>query len=236
MRFAAPVLLALTLLAPARALADNWELQYTQDGLRVYRDDSGPLPSFKAEGEIDANLFDLMAVLADIPHRTEWMRDLKQSRIVDGDIESKVVMYEQYSLPWPCEDRDSVVESTIHADLEKLEVAVDYHEVVTNKAPVRVGIVRMPAVRGSMHFKYLDKDRSSAQVIIRLDVGGSLPTWAVKKFVKQAPVMTLQGLVKQVRATQGRYAGFVSRHVADARPIAKSPFEVDPRSLGEAPK
>lgn len=215
--------------------AEHWELLYKHGSVSLSRDDTGKLPAFKAEGVIEANLFDVLAVLSDIPHRTEWMKDLERTRIVSGDVESKVVIYEEYHLPWPVQNRDSVVESTIHQDLKELEVDVDYHEVTSNQAPVRVGIVRMPAVRGSMVFRYIDETHAYARVIIELDVGGALPKWAVKRFVKEAPVMTLDGLVKQVAATQGHYAEFIKRHVAEAHAQSQVAFQVDPRSLGGAP-
>lgn len=228
------ILLVLALPLSAAAEPEHWKLLYREGTLLVSRDDSGALPAFKAEGTVEANLFDLMAVLADIPRRKEWMKDLVESRIVDGAIETQVVIYEQYHLPWPCSNRDSVVESTIHQDLKKLEVAVDYHDVTSDKAPPRDGVTRMPSVRGTMLFRYLDKTHSYARVIIRLDVGGHLPQWAVNQFVKQAPVKTLSGLVREVRESQGRYADFIRTHVAEARAQAAIPFELDPRSLEPA--
>ncbi len=227
---AAGVLLGVLLLAAARARAEppnpeSWELLYREDGLSVSADTTQHHPRYRAEGVIEANLFDLMAVLGDIDHRTQWMGGLAETRIVDGDVEKKVVIYEQYSLPWPCSNRDSVVESVITRNYRTLEVGVEYHETLRADVPPRGGVTRMPQVRGTMYFRYIDKTHSFARLVISLDVGGRLPEWAVNRFVRKAPVLTIEGLTKQVRKTRGTYRDFVTAHVAQARLEAQVPFE-----------
>jgi len=223
------------LLAQPAAPAPTWTPLSEKDGLRISRDTSRPEPTYRAEGTVNANLFEVMAVLSDIAKRPQWVRNLSESKIVSGDVEHRVVIYERYHLPWPCEDRDSVVESTIHVDLAKLEVTVSYHQVQSPLAPVRPGVVRMPVVRGLMRFRYLDATHASAQVILGLDVGGSLPGAAVRHFVSEGPVMTLHGLVKQVKATRGQYADFIRGHAAQARTQSKIPFEIDAAAVPAHP-
>jgi hypothetical protein len=154
----------------------------------------------------------VLAILSDVKRRPEWVKDLVETSILEGDVESKVIIYEHFHLPWPFSDRDSVVESTITKDLERREVRVAYHDVRHDKPPVRDGIERMPKVSGNMLFRYLDPQHCFAQFTISLSVGGSLPGFIVNQVVSQAPVDTLEGLMKQVRKTSGDYREFIRRY------------------------
>jgi hypothetical protein len=225
-RCAALLFVTLAIAGDASAV-DPWKLAFRKGTVAVYTDDSQALPRYKAEGLIDANIFDLLAVLADVGRRPQWVRNLVEIRWLAGDVESLVTFYEQYYLPWPCNNRDSVVESTITKDNKRLTVSVDFHEVVRPDAPVRSGVTRMPAVRGSLFFQYVDKGHSYARLVMSIDVGGQLPGWAVKHYVREAPVMTMEGLAAQVKRTRGLYRDFVRAHVAEARREAEIPFEVD---------
>lgn len=207
--------------------AESWELLYRKGPLAVYVDEAAAVPTFKAESTIPAHLFDVLAVLSDTARRPEWVRDLKESRIVQGDVQTKVVIYERFHLPWPLSDRDSVVESVIEQNLKKLEVLVRYREVSHPKELVRSGITRMPVVRGSMYFRYVNKQASFARIIMTLDVGGLLPEFAVSRFVRQAPAITLDGLLRQVRKTTGKYQGFVRQIAEKARAHSELPFDWD---------
>jgi START domain len=217
--------------APARAAtgpAETWRLAYRHHELAVYQDGTSSKPSYKIEGTVDANLFSLMAVLSDIGHRTEWVRDLKESRIVAGNVESSVTIYERYHLPWPCHDRDSVAQSEIALDNKQLTVSVQYHEVVRVDVPSRPGIVRMPQTRGSMYFRYIDKSHSFARVVVKLDVGGRLPGWIVNWVARQVPAITVDSLLARVKTTRGQYRDFIQSHAAVARQQSALAFEADP--------
>ena len=230
MRRLAPLrsLLVLAFAAGARAAApaaEHWALIYKQGALGIYQEVSQGQPTYKAEGIVAANLFDLLAVLSDIGRRPQWVENLKESRILEGNVDSKVVIYEEYHLPWPCQNRDSVVESVIHQNLAKLEVAVDYHEVTNPKAPPRAGVTRMPVLHGSMLFRYVDRTHSFARVIIGMKVGGDLPDWAVNHFARQAPLLPIEGLLRQVKRSRGQYDAFIRLHEAEARKVCEIPFE-----------
>ncbi|HUB10058.1 MAG TPA: START domain-containing protein [Myxococcales bacterium] len=212
---------------PVRAAEPSWKLAYQHRGLSVYQDGTDSKPSYMIEGVIDANLFSVLAVLADVAHRSEWVRDLKESRIVEGDVEKAVVIYEHYHLPWPCHDRDAIAYSQIAEDDSQLSVTVTYHEVTRADIPPRPGIVRMPSTRGSMFFRYLDKGHCFARVLVRLDVGGRLPGFIVNWVARAVPAITVDSLLARVKATRGRYDGFVRAHAATARLHTKMPFDVD---------
>lgn len=188
---------------------DTWVLQYQKSQLKVFRNITQENPTYKVEGNISANFFDVVAVLSDVGRRNEWVRDLKESRLLEGSIENRVVIYEQFNLPWPCSNRDSVVESFIQPNYKNLDVSVRYQESTFASAPPRQGVVRMPTVRGNMYFRHVDPNQSFARFVLSLDVGGLLPKWVVARFVNEAPLATLEGLLNQIDKTKGQYDSFI---------------------------
>lgn len=205
--------------------AYSWSKLYETDLFTVYSDERGPAPVFKAEGYIDANIFDVLAVLADVSRRTEWVDNLIEALIVEGKIDHDVTIYEQYFLPWPCDNRDTVVRSVIEKDLKRLEVKVKYHRVKHPKVPEYEDVTRMPVVQGDMTFTYAGCNRSFARMILALDVGGHFPRWAVNQFVKRAPVKTLEGMLEQVARTRGQYTDFIGRYKAQASSLSALPLD-----------
>ena len=54
---------------------DGWQPLLTQDGVSVEELTSAgrTLPELRARVEIDAGIFEVLAVIADVPRQTEWM-------------------------------------------------------------------------------------------------------------------------------------------------------------------
>jgi len=189
--------------------ASEWTLLYEEAGIKMFSAKHAAFPTFKAEGEIPVNLLDLLAVIADVKHRKEWLTDIRLSRIVEGNVDSRVIIYEQFAMPWPVSNRDCVVESVIEKDFDEGIVTVRFHQVNHSAMPDAAGYVRMPVIRGLMRYSYIDATRTFAEYETTLDVGGSLPRWMIALATKKVPIFTLQALIKQVGKTQGRYDAFV---------------------------
>jgi hypothetical protein len=158
-----------------------------------------------------------MAVIADLPRRTEWMKDLDSSRIIEGDFESTAILYERYKFPWPANDRDTVTKSVVAVDYEKKEVNVHYFNTTHASLPPIKGLTRIPRVEGKILFRFVDEQKTYTKQQITLDVGGKLPLWAVRWLSRKMPVETLRGLQNQVRATRGKYPEFVQKHLAKSQ-------------------
>ena len=191
--------------------ADSWTLLYQEEGIIVFEDGGNP-PSYKAEGTLAADQFELLAVLADIPRRTEWVNQLVETRAVEGDPESEVLMYSRFNLPWPVADRDSTIRSKINVDYERREVRVRFHTVEKASLPPKDGIVRVPLAKGEFFIKAKEPQSVFVRYQLTMDPGGWLPEWVAKMFVKEAPVRTLRALAKQVEQTRGQYRDFIHRH------------------------
>jgi hypothetical protein len=196
---------------PARA-DDGWETLVSQDGVSV-RERSSPdraLPELEAEVEIDAGLFEILAVITDVPKQTRWMSDCIESRFVRVESADLALVYNRTGEPWPISDRDVVLrtEATLLAPGE--HAAVHFANVEDPGAPPVDGVVRMPRLSGAYDLIALSPTRTRVSYRLDADPGGSVPSWATSRFARNTPLQTLLGLRKQVLATRGQYAEFVA--------------------------
>jgi len=213
-----PLLLlgAALLLAPFTARADDsgWRPDATEKGVVVTTktEPGRSLPMFRGVGTIDAGVFEILAVLDDLPHFTDWMADCIGARVVKQVNEFERVEYNRIAAPWPVSDRDTVVRSWVEASLSKGEIWARFESVgVAGAGPVS-GVVRMPRLAGFYHLEAVDAAHTKVTYQVDADPGGMLPEWLVKLTSRKIPIETLVGLRKQVAKTRGHYEEFLKRY------------------------
>jgi hypothetical protein len=197
--------------------AESWTELHEVDGIKVYsRTDEGR-SCYKASGDIQANLFELMAVIADLPRRSEWVRNLKVSKAIEGDISSSVLLYEKYDFPWPAMNRDTVTRSMTRIDYRTLEIEANFHHASHPEYPEERGVIRIPFIKGWQLFKYASVTTTHTENSICIDIGGQIPSWLVRMVSKDMPSATILDLQRQVAKTRGQYKNFVETHQQMAR-------------------
>lgn len=196
-----------------RAEENSWQHLYTQDGIAAYRAaGNAPIPRFKAEGTIEGNLYEVLAVMNDMPRRVEWVENLKEIKLVSGIPEKQFRIYSRLDLPWPLSDRDSLIDASVTIDYSQQDVLIDFHDVTDPAVPVREGIVRVPHTKGLTHMKLVNDTTITVSYEIEFDSGGALPDWVVKMFTQDVPLKTIKALKLQVKKTRGTYDEFVRHH------------------------
>lgn len=191
----------------------SYKQLYETGSIKVFRSINETTPTYKAEGTVEANIFELMAVIADIDRRKEWVSNLAEVRKVAGDVESQITLYERMNLPWPFSDRDVIVESTIEKNYKTLEIRVNYHNVnLPEIVPEKKDIIRVPLVVGGFYFKSINPQQTYCQLTIKLQLGGKIPQWLMDMIIKKIPEKTLYSLLDQVKATKGKYKEFIQKH------------------------
>jgi hypothetical protein len=196
----------------------DWEFLYEHDGIKVHRLNT-PLPTFKAEGRLQANLYELLAIMADVERRIEWVANLSEIKIIEGDPESKVYVYNRFDLPWPASDRDSIIEGTTRIDYQNQEVEVSFVGVTHSTRPEIPGVVRITNLQGSTKIKYVDDTQVDVVQQATIDSGGNIPHWVAKIFAEDQPINTIKAMKKQLEKTKGQYADFIARHNEKAKSL-----------------
>ena len=201
------VIKLLLLCASATAFAQNWTFLYKADGIEVFTDGASP-PTFKAEGILDVDVVDILAVFCDVPRRTEWVRNLGESRVIQDNHFDRALIYSRYNLPWPASDRDSLIETNYTNDYRNGEVTIQFHAVATEGEPPIKGVIRIPKVTGVLHLKILAKGTTAVRYEVNLDAGGWLPIWICNFFIRDAPIQMLRAMKQRISETKSLYREF----------------------------
>jgi hypothetical protein len=204
---------SLVLLAAREARAESdWQPLVTQDGVSV-EERSTPgrtLPELRGSAEIDAGIFEVLAVISDVPRQTEWVRDCAESRLVREEAEDVSLVYNRTRAPWPLSDRDVVLRTQAALLAPAQHATVSFANVDDPSTPPIDGVVRMPRLVGEYDLTSISPTRTRVTYRLDIDPGGSLPGFAVTRTTREIPLHTLLGLRKQAEATRGHYAEFVS--------------------------
>jgi hypothetical protein len=205
-RLARVLLIAALVAVPASAGA--WEVVTETDGIRVLKRQSPgrDFPTFRAIGVVDASVYQVLAVLADIARHPQWVSNCSEAKQLRQVSETEVVLYTRTDAPWPVSDRDAVFRSTAHVYQRGQHLVVRFVAAWDNAAPPRKGIVRMTNLRGHYVLKALGPQKMMIDYVVDADPAGSLPKWLAKLSVRKLPLDTIRALRKQVVKTQGWYA------------------------------
>lgn len=200
------LLLTVLTTAPAAA-APKWEHVTTEDGIRVTsREVKGrDFPTFRGRGMVNANIYQVMAVLRDTKRHTEWMASCIDARMIEKINEYEYVVYSRTKAPWPVSDRDAVFKSKTTVDREKLIVTVKFWAVRSKRKRPVDGVVRMTRLRGSYKFTAKGWNKTLVDYMVDANPEGSLPGWIARLATKKIPLVTIQRLRKQARKTRGWY-------------------------------
>lgn len=195
------------------AASPDWKFLYEKDGFKAFEYQGAPV-AYRAEGTVDVDILELAAVLVDVPRRTEWVSHLVENRLLEGDPQGHQIAYSRYDLPWPVQDRDAVIESTVELDETRGWVRVQFWNVRSAAAPERRDCLRVPLSEGDFTLEDTGHGAVRVTYTIRLDPGGWLPDWVVRIFVRDAPATTLRAFKAQVLKTRGQYEDFLAPYRA----------------------
>jgi hypothetical protein len=201
--------LAALVAAPGRAHAEEgWELVTREDGITVTKRDvpGRGFPTFRATGMVEAHVYDVLAVISDIPAYTKWQTNCIASRELKKLTETSFLVYTRTHAPWPVADRDAVYHATVHPTVkQKMIVEVRFSATKTDLQPPVKGVVRMEKMRGYFRLTELGPRRTLVDYHVDGDPGGLLPTWLAKLAVKRVPLDAIQGMRRRAAATRGQY-------------------------------
>ena len=199
MNFAQVLLPALALTVAANAaLASEWE-QVDEEGAFtafVREVEGSSLKSFKGEGVIDAPVNQLLWVLVDNSHRTDWVDRLYETRELARISEPEFVVYNAYKLPAFISNRDYVFQGKAVTETDGA-ITLNLWSVEHPDSPETIG-VRANLNMSRYHLKPMKEGKTFVTVEIHTDPKGLLPSWLVNMIQKSWPIKTLSGLANQV--------------------------------------
>ena len=205
---------ALVALPNSASADDGWVPDANEQGVAVsIKTEPGrDLPIFRGVGTVDASVFEILAVLDDLPRFTQWMSSCVGARVVKQINEFERIEYNRTGAPWPVSDRDVVIRSSVDGSVSKGEVWARFQSTTSPDAGPVSGVVRMPKLAGFYHLEAIDASHTKVTYQVDADPGGLLPAWLVKLTTKKLPIETLVGLRKQVAKTRGQHEAFLKKY------------------------
>lgn len=198
---------------PAGGWAAEWQRTGSEDGVvletREVADSS--LPEFRGTAVLDAPLYEIAAVIDDIDRFCEWQKRCVLAKQLQRINDGERVFYTRTEVPWPLQDRDTVLLGKVSGLPEGQDVWVRFASVADPRWPAKDGVVRMPSVRGHFRLTRIDEMHTRAEYQVRADPGGMVPGWAARLSAKQVPRDTLAGLRRHLPKVKGKYAAFLEK-------------------------
>jgi hypothetical protein len=191
----------------------GWEVIKREDGIVVTRKyiPGYTLPVIKGVGVVNANIYDILAVLDDVGSNCKWMADCHTSKLLKKNSELDLVVYNRTATPWPLDDRDVVVSAKITVDADKKTVKVSFDSINSKlKGPVS-GVVRMPILKGFYLLKYVSPTKTEVTYQAQADVGGLVPEWVANMKSKDLPFNTILAMRKHIPKTIGKFPDFMKQ-------------------------
>ncbi|MCI5056328.1 MAG: START domain-containing protein [Flavobacteriales bacterium] len=167
----------------------EWTLRKDQSGVRIYtqQTENSKLQRFKAVAEFNCPYESIVKVLRDYDKFEDWMYSLEEAEVLVNETDHDV-LYQETDLPWPCDNRDVVMErffkKTPKGMIIELEAQKGYK-------PLKDGVARMTYAVGSWEFTTLDNGKTKVVYQFLGDPGGQIPTWVVNLFLVDGPHKTL---------------------------------------------
>jgi hypothetical protein len=205
---AAVTLLVLCSVAQAK---DKWEVVDREDGVVVSQNwpKGYELPIIKGVGVVQANIYEILAVMADIDRMCEWLHSCKKARLVSQKDEFDRITYNRFDLPWPLDDRDAVLQSRITVETGKEYILIKYWDLKNSSIKPVEDVVRVPQMKGFYKLEKLGDEQTRVTYQGEARPGGLVPDWAVAQSARNIPLESIKKLRKQVKRMKGKYPDFV---------------------------
>ncbi|AGZ35431.1 MULTISPECIES: START domain-containing protein [Pseudomonas] len=185
---------ALLSLSPIGPLAaEDWNLAYDREGIKVYLSavTDSPYQQFRGVSRMKASVRTLTDLQENLRVACKWLYACAQMRLLEVAGDSTWV-YLTTNLPWPTMPRDIVVKVTT----ERLEDGTLFRHLSADpdKLPEAPGLIRVRRLSGQWIMKPLGERDTEVTYALQADPAGDVPGWLANRFVVDAPVVTLRTL------------------------------------------
>ncbi|MEM9983999.1 MAG: START domain-containing protein [Bacteroidota bacterium] len=177
--------------------AQNWQLEKDERSIQVYTlvRPGEPLKAFRAVTQVQATPEQVLAIITNADQGHQWMDRCVESKLLKRLSDQSYLTYTRIETPWPLEDRDLVVEMTIHQEGDKIICSMRN---APDAYPAQESVIRMPKYEGS--WTLIPLPEGGTQVISegKTSPGGSIPDWLANTEVVDSPYTTLANLRKRL--------------------------------------
>jgi len=179
---------------------ENCKLKKDKDGIKVYTCDNteSKFKSLKAEFLLEEITPDqLKSFLLDGDNYVTWQYDMIESKVLQRINDHEIIVRSVIDAPWPVTNREMIAHLSVNENGVPGELRVD----VTSSDydyPSEEGLVRVPFSEARWEVTTTSENNLSIQYFLRIDPGGSIPTWLVNMAMAEGPYTSFKNLRKQL--------------------------------------
>ena len=208
-------LLFAALLCPSFIFAQNtdgWVFKNEKEGVKVYYRKTSDVYELKLITSLKVSLSGLVMLLSEVENYPKWGYKVSESRELKKVSNWECYYYSRLDFPWPLDDRDIVVHSTIKQDPVTRRIFAS-SVAQPDYLPAEKGVVRMRNAHTSWTLLPGPGGWTYVEYYIYSDPGGSLPDWLVNMALDVGPRETIKNMREFLR--QEKYQTAKLAHLKD---------------------
>jgi len=192
--------IAFALLSAIPLQAADWELVRKDPDLALYEKEmpGSDIVAFKFDGELNAPIDKVAAVILDYRRTPEWVDHLEESLLLRQVSSTEFVEYTHIGTPFVMKDRDFVLRVKVEFSRLERKLMITNESTEDPSAPAH-GYVRGNVVGSTFVLSAIDAGHTRLSGEINADPMGSVPKWIVNLFQKEWPRSTFDHIQAQLK-------------------------------------
>jgi len=184
--------------------SQNWELEKTVDGIEIYTRlvEGADIKELKMNFICPSDLGPLISLLSDSEKFTEWVYRATEFTEIESSGPSGGIYYGSVDFPWPLDDRDYVIKTSLTQDPITKAVLIRSEDIEYAGVPEKEDFIRLPGHQNEWRLEPLGNGQTKCEYWLYSQPGGSIPDWLVNLAIDKGAVETVQNLLKEVRSFQ----------------------------------
>ncbi|MDO8969217.1 MAG: START domain-containing protein [Saprospiraceae bacterium] len=176
----------------------DWVFKNEKEGVKVYYRKTSEIHELKLVTSLKVSLSGLVTLLSEVENYPKWGYKVSESRELKKVSANETYYYSKLDFPWPLDDRDVVVRSSIVQDPVSRRVtatSISYPDYL----PSNKGVIRMRNAKTTWTLVPGQGGWTYVEYFISSDPGGSLPDWLVNMAIDVGPRETIKNMRSFVR-------------------------------------
>lgn len=183
----------------------SWTVLRDESSITVYSRDvaNSKFSEWLAQTTIKTRLSALAALIMDGNSHAKWIDSVDESRILKVMSPVQSYIYTYSGAPWPVDDRDAVVLSTVKQDNKTFVVTI-HSDSVPEYLSKQKDVVRVSYINSTWTLIPLKNGEVEVTYQVHNDPGGDLPPWLINNLAFDQPYYTLENL-REFFNTKNKY-------------------------------
>lgn len=208
----------------------DWEFQKEKDGVKIYKRKTSDGHELKLSSTFQATPDAMVALFNNVPEYPKWGYRVAKTELLKRVSDTEFYYYSRFDFPWPLDDRDVVMHTTIKTDATTKVVTIA-SEAEPDYIPEKEGLVRIRKASVSWKLTPQKGNATDGEYILSMSPGGMLPDGAVSLASDAGPVETVQKMKKLLAEERYKNVKLLlrGRKPAKLHPAAKLPPQLSAR-------